>query len=88
MPNIKGAVKRVKQSEKRRLHNASQKSAIRTAMKNVSVAVEAQDKEKAMEAYKIAIKKLDKAGNKGLFHKNKVNRHKSQLAKQLHQLNA
>lgn len=88
MPNIKGAIKRVKQIEKRRLQNASQKSALRTAIKNVTVAVEAQDKEKAAEAYKLAIKKLDKAANKGLLHPNKVNRQKSQLSKQVSELSA
>ncbi|MGN6494912.1 MAG: 30S ribosomal protein S20, partial [Agriterribacter sp.] len=34
MPNIKSAIKRVKVSEKRRARNASQKSALRTAVKS------------------------------------------------------
>lgn len=39
MPNIKSAVKRVKTIEKRRALNASQKSALRTAVKTADVAV-------------------------------------------------
>ncbi len=88
MPNIKGAIKRARQNEERRLQNASQKSAIRTAIKNAELAIQSQDKEKAAEAYRIAVKKLDKAKNKGLLHQNKVNRHKSQLAKRLNELAA
>ena len=39
MPNIKSAIKRVKVSEKRRLRNASQKSALRTAVKAFETAL-------------------------------------------------
>ncbi|MCY9669430.1 30S ribosomal protein S20 [Paenibacillus alginolyticus] len=81
MPNIKSAIKRVKVSEKRRLRNASQKSALRTAVKAFETAV-------TPEALVIASKKLDKAASKGLIHKNAANRKKSRLAKKLNALTA
>jgi small subunit ribosomal protein S20 len=81
MPNIKSAIKRVKVSEKRRLRNASQKSALRTAVKAFDAAV-------SPEALVTASKKLDKAASKGLIHKNAANRKKSRLAKKLNALTA
>jgi small subunit ribosomal protein S20 len=82
MPNIKSAIKRVKVSEKRRLRNASQKSALRTAVKAAEAAISA-NAESAQEALILAMKKLDKAASKGLIHKNAANRKKSRLAKKL-----
>ena len=80
MANIKQQVKRIKTNEKRRLQNASFKSSMKTAMKAVEAAVKANDKEKAVEAYSFACKKLDKALAKGIVHENYVARNKSRLA--------
>lgn len=88
MPNLKGAIKRTRQNEQRRILNTSQKSAARNAMKNVELAIDAQDKEKAAAAFKDAIKKLDKVGNKGLLHRNKINRYKSQITKKYNEFAA
>ncbi|MCI3923202.1 30S ribosomal protein S20 [Paenibacillus sp. TRM 82003] len=88
MPNIKSAEKRVKQSEKRRLRNASQKSALRTAVKTAEVATTLNDVDKAKEALLNATKKLDKAVSKGLLHKNAAARKKSRLAKKVNELSA
>ncbi|UJF35040.1 30S ribosomal protein S20 [Paenibacillus hexagrammi] len=87
MPNIKSAIKRVKVSEKRRLRNASQKSALRTAVKAFETAA-STNVETAQEALVNASKKLDKAASKGLIHKNAANRKKSRLAKKLNALTA
>ncbi|MFD2612695.1 30S ribosomal protein S20 [Paenibacillus gansuensis] len=86
MPNIKSAVKRVKTSEKRRLLNASHKSALRTAVKTADVALAGTDVETAKTALVNATKKLDKAVTKGLIHKNAAARKKSRLAKRLNAL--
>ena len=86
MPNIKSAIKRAKQNEKRRLQNASQKSALRTAVKAVESAIAANDVNKAKEALIFASKKLDKAVTKGLIHKNAAARKKSRLAKKVNAL--
>jgi small subunit ribosomal protein S20 len=78
--NIKQQIKRNKTNEKRRLHNASFKSSVKTAIKAVETAVAANEKEKAIESLSFAHKKLDKGLAKGIFHKNFVARHKSSLA--------
>ncbi|WP_100372228.1 30S ribosomal protein S20 [Bacillus sp. FJAT-45037] len=88
MPNIKSAIKRVKTSDKRRAQNTAVKSALRTAIKNFEAKVEAGEKENASAAYVEATKKLDKAANKGLIHKNAASRQKSRLAKKLNSLSA
>jgi small subunit ribosomal protein S20 len=88
MPNIKSAIKRVKTSEKRRMRNASQKSAVRTAVKTFEQAADSSNAENAQEALVQATRKLDKAASKGLIHKNTANRKKSRLAKRLNALNA
>ena len=80
MANIKQQIKRNKTNEKRRLHNASFKSSVKTAVKAVERAVTAKEKEKALESLSLAHKKLDKGLAKGIFHKNFVARHKSQLS--------
>ncbi len=45
MPNIKSAIKRTKTNEKKRLHRAAQKSAMRTIHQEVQLAVENEEKE-------------------------------------------
>ncbi|GAC42322.1 30S ribosomal protein S20 [Paenibacillus popilliae] len=86
MPNIKSAVKRVKTNEKRRLLNASQKSALRTAVKAADAALANNEVETAKGAIALASKKLDKAVTKGLVHKNAAARKKSRLAQKLNAL--
>ena len=88
MPNIKSAIKRTKTNEKRRLRNASQKSSLRTAVKQADQAVAGTDVNVAKDAIYTAQKKLDKAVTKGLIHKNAAARKKSRLAKKLNALSA
>ncbi|MHA6483699.1 30S ribosomal protein S20 [Paenibacillus sp. strain BS8-2] len=88
MPNIKSAIKRVKTNEKRRALNASQKSALRSAVKSADQAIGGTDVAAAKAALLVATKKLDKAVTKGLIHKNAAARKKSRLAKRLNTLSA
>ena len=76
MPNIKSAKKRVKVNAKKAAANKARKSNLKTVLKNADVATD-------NETVKIAIKKVDQACAKGLMHKNKAARKKSQLAKKL-----
>ena len=87
MPNIKSAIKRVKISEKNRLHNASQKSDLRTSIKTFEQAVNNQNAAEAEALLRVVSKKLEKAATKGLIHKNAAARKKSRLAKRLNELN-
>ena len=81
MANIKGQMKRNLQNEKRRVANAAFKSGLKTAIKEVEVSVENNDKEAAVNALAGAYKKLDKAVSKGIHNKNYVARNKSRLSK-------
>ncbi len=79
MANIKSAIKRARQNEKLRQHNASARSKLRTFVKKVLKAVMAGDLNAANEAYASAQPVIDKAANKGIIHKNKAARIKSRL---------
>jgi len=81
--NTKQARKRARQSERRRLHNGSQRSAMRTAAKRVSKTVAARDKDKAAAAFHAAVPQIDRLARKGLIHKNKAARLKSRLNRQI-----
>ena len=83
MPNIKSAIKRVSVIEKKTLQNNMVKSAYKTAVKTFEAAVEAGDKAKAEETFKVAVKKVDQACTKGVIKANTASRKKSNLAKKL-----
>ena len=86
MPNIKSAIKRVKTIEMRTDENAMVKTAYKTAVKNFQKAVEAGNKEKATELFKVATKAVEKAANKGVIKDNTASRKKSSLARTLNTL--
>ena len=79
MANTASARKRAKQAEKRRSHNASLRSMVRTYIKNVIKAIDAKELEKAQTAYVLAVPVIDRMADKGIIHKNKAARHKSRL---------
>ena len=80
MANSKSAKKRAIQAEKRRQHNASRRSMMRTYMKRTIAAIAAGDKEAATAALVEVTPLLDRMATKGLIHKNKAARHKSRFA--------
>ncbi|OUS30388.1 30S ribosomal protein S20 [Thalassotalea sp. 42_200_T64] len=79
MANSKSAKKRAVQSEKRRQHNASRRSMMRTYLKKVIAAIEAGNKEAATKEFAAVSPILDRYASKGLIHKNKSARVKSRL---------
>lgn len=83
MANTKGARKAARQSEKRRTHNTSLRSTLRTAITRVKKAIEAGDKTKAAQVYRESVSVLDRITDKRIIHKNKASRHKSRLAAQI-----
>jgi small subunit ribosomal protein S20 len=83
MANTAGARKRARQSEKRRQHNAGQRSTLRTAIKGVQKAILAGDKTAAMKIYRESMSVVDSIADKKIIHKNKAARHKSRLAQQI-----
>ena len=70
MANIKSAKKRILVIQKKTLRNKMIKSAVKTAIKKVNVAIAAGDQAAAREALKNAVSAIDKAKSKGVFHKN------------------
>ncbi|NOX42564.1 MAG: 30S ribosomal protein S20 [Gammaproteobacteria bacterium] len=79
MANSTQAKKRARQSEKRRQHNASLRSIMRTSIKKVVAAIATGNQEDANKAYQTAVPILDTMVNKGISHKNKASRQKSRL---------
>ena len=82
MPNSPSAKKALRKSQKRRLVNRSQRSALRTDLKKARTAIEENPAESADEV-KAAMTHLDRSAGRGLIHKNKAARLKSRLAKKL-----
>ena len=81
LANIKSAKKRILTSAKRAERNKSVKSAVKTAVKKVTAAVEAGDKTAAAECLKKAERALTMAASKGVYHKNTSSRKVSRLSK-------
>jgi small subunit ribosomal protein S20 len=80
MPNHKSAKKRVRQNEKRRAINRSNRSSLRTQIKKLRTALGAGDAATtAPELLNPTVAAIDKAVNKGLLHKNTAARYKSRL---------
>jgi len=79
LANSKSAKKRAITAEKRRQHNASRRSMMRTLVKKVIAAIDAGDKELATKEFATATPILDRYASKGLIHKNKAARNKSRL---------
>ena len=88
MANSPQAKKRARQAEKRRSHNASLRSLVRTVIKKVNTAVSSGDVEAAKAAYNDAVPVIDRMADKGIIHKNKAARHKSRLNNQVKALAA
>jgi len=84
--NIKSAKKRARQSEVRRMRNASQRSMLRSSIRRVLKAIEAKDKAGAQAAYQAAEPLVDRYAHHGLIHKNKAARHKSRLSAKIQAL--
>jgi small subunit ribosomal protein S20 len=81
MPNNAAARKRMRQEQKRRLHNRSVKSLVKTQITKARNAI-AFD-ENAEESVRAAVRELDRAAKKGVLHRNNAARRKSRLMKQL-----
>ena len=83
MANNSSARKRVRQNEKHRQSNVTQKSRMRTAVKNVIKATDAGNAKDAIVLYGTAQPLIDSLATKGLIHKNKAANLKSKLNKKI-----
>lgn len=87
---VDSAVKRIRQSEKRRMINKARKSEFRTRMKKVLQKLDVLRKKKDAQPEEVdgiekliaeAYSSIDKAVRKGVLHKNTGSRRKSRLAR-------
>jgi len=83
MANDSTARKRVRQNEKHRQSNVTQKSRMRTAVKKVITATDAGNSKEATALYRDAQPLIDALATKGLIHKNKAANLKSKLNKRI-----
>lgn len=88
MANTAQARKRARQAEKRRSHNASQRSMVRTYIKRVQSAIAHGDHDAARTALADATPVIDRMADRGIMHKNKAARHKSRLSSAIKALQA
>ncbi len=84
MRKNKGAVKKARQSEARRLRNSHVKSTMKTYMKKIVSVMENKDTEHVDEAFKKAVSFINKAASKGVIHANNASRKVSRLSKKVH----
>ena len=79
MPNIKSAKKRVRVTATKTLQNRMLKGKLKAALKAADAAIAGDTADKA-ELVKNACKVIDQSAAKGIIHKNKAARKKSQIA--------
>jgi small subunit ribosomal protein S20 len=79
MPNHKSAEKRMRQSERRRKINKSNRTRVRSSIKKLRGAIEAGSTKELSELLPLTISTIDKAVQKGVLHKNAASRYKSRL---------
>ena len=85
MANTRSAIKRMKQSEKRRQRNRATRSNIRSTVKAARTALDAKAPETKAAVHQ-AIRILDRAVTQGVMHRNTAARKKSALARKLNAL--
>jgi small subunit ribosomal protein S20 len=88
MANIKSAEKRARSTKVRTLRNASQKSAMKTAIKRFEASLAEGNTENIEANFRKAIHSIDKVAGKGIIHPNARDRKKAQLAKKLNRAQA
>ncbi|SDN28116.1 SSU ribosomal protein S20P [Desulfonauticus submarinus] len=81
MANHKSAIKRHRQSLKRRARNRAVKTRIKNVVKAVRQAVEEKDKTQAIEKLRTATSVIGKASQKGILHWKTAARKVSKLTK-------
>jgi len=85
MANHKSSIKRIRQTNARRLHNRYYAKTARNAMRKLRAL---EDATEAQVLYPKVCSMLDKLAKKNIIHKNKAGNLKSKLAKHIHKLAA
>jgi small subunit ribosomal protein S20 len=82
----KSAIKRARQNKDRNLRNKSNRTRVKSVIKDVRAAIEENSSEKAQTALASAIPVIDKAAQRGAIHQNTASRKISRLTKQVNQI--
>ncbi|MBO5828623.1 MAG: 30S ribosomal protein S20 [Paludibacteraceae bacterium] len=83
MANHKSSIKRIRQTEKRRLQNRYYAKTTRNAVRKLRAM---KEKEEAVKQLPIVSSMLDKLAKRNVIHKNKAANLKSKLAKMINKL--
>ena len=84
----KSALKANRQNIKRREHNRTMRSKLRTALKSIRASLDAKDLTEAKAALNQTVSLVDKMATKGMIHSNTAGRYKSRLAARLQKASA
>lgn len=79
MANVESAKKRIRQTEKRTARNRHIRTTVRTTMKKVREAISGGDKKTAKGALATAVRQIDMAVSKGVYHRKTGSRYVSRL---------
>jgi small subunit ribosomal protein S20 len=85
MPNHKSSEKRVRQNEKRKNLNRSNRGRLRTSIRKLRAALSGAETENLATQLPATISIIDKAVQKGVLHRNAAARHKSRLTHSVNQ---
>ncbi|MGH9967794.1 MAG: 30S ribosomal protein S20 [Pyrinomonadaceae bacterium] len=88
MPNHKSAEKRMRQNERRKQINRSNRTRVRGSIKKLRVALTSGDAKTLKTLLPETISTIDKAVQKGVLHKNTAARYKSRLTTSANQASA
>ena len=83
MANHKSSKKRILRNSKRNEINSNRISRIRTYIKKVETEISSENKDKANEAFKLAMPEIQRGVSKGLIHKNTASRKLSRLSNKI-----
>ena len=83
MANHKSSKKRILRNNKRNEINSNRISRIRTYIKKVETEISSENKDKANEAFKLAMPEIQRGVSKGLIHKNTASRKISRLSNKI-----
>ena len=79
VPQRRTAIKELRKTHKRHMHNLDIKSDLRKTIKHFTDFVSAKKKSEAQKALTVLFKKIDKAAKRNVFHKNTAARRKSRF---------
>jgi len=79
----KSAIKRIRQNEKKRQRNRYVTTTMRSAIKKLEQAVQAQQTSDAQTLLQKTVSIIDRAASKGVIHKNKASRSVSRLTQKV-----